>query len=169
MTSAAKGAQLTRSRHVLDHHRTRPRSPRPARVAPRLAGLPVWRVGALAAVAASVVTEAYGLAARAAGVPMYAGDPGATKAVPLNVGAFAMGVVLCTFVGTVLAVILARRATRPARTFARVAVVLTVLSFINPAFGGDTAASTKVMLVVAHIVAAAIVIPALTYRLAHSN
>jgi uncharacterized protein DUF6069 len=144
-------------------------APVPTRIAPRLAVLPVWRVGALAAIAASVATEAYGLVARAAGVPMYAGDPGATKAVPLNVGAFAIGTVLCTFVGTVLAVILVRRATQPARTFARTAVVLTVVSFVSPAFAGDTVLSTKLMLAVAHVLAAAIVIPALTYRLAHTE
>lgn len=140
-------------------------APASTRIASRLAAQPVWRVGALAAVAASAVTEIYGAVARAVGVPMAVGNPGATKTVPLNFGAFTIGVVTCTFVGTILAVVLARKAKRPARTFTRVAVALTMLSFVNPVVAGATASSTKVTLVVAHVIAAAIVIPAFVHRL----
>jgi hypothetical protein len=66
---------------------------------------PVWLVGAVAGLAAAAATELYGLAARAAGVPMSAGNVGGTTAEPITVGMFAMGTVICTFWGTVLAVL----------------------------------------------------------------
>jgi hypothetical protein len=135
------------------------------RPASRLATLPVWRVGALAALAAALATEIYGLAARAAGIPMKAGSIGAATADPITVGMFAKGTVICTSLGTVLAVVLAHRASHPARTFARTAVALTVLTFASPAFAGDTAVSTKFTLAAAHVLAAAIVIPTLAHRL----
>lgn len=127
---------------------------------------PVWLVGATAGVTASVVVELYGLVARAAGVPMEAGSVGAAAADPITVGMFAMGVLISTFWGTVLAMIFARYASRPSRTFGRVAVPLTALSLITPLAAGDTAVSTKLMLCAAHLLAAAIIIPVIAGRLA---
>jgi Family of unknown function (DUF6069) len=128
-------------------------------------GRPVWLVSTLAGLAAAVATEAYGLAARAAGVPMEAGNVGASVAEPVTVGMFAMGTLICTFWGTVLAVLLARFARRPARAYLRVSVALTVVSLAFPLSAGATATSTRLMLAVAHLVAAAIVIPTVTRRL----
>ena len=136
--------------------------------APRTAVLttrPVWLVSVLAGVAAAVATELYGLAARAAGIPMAAGNLGASTAGPITVGMFAMGVATSMFWGTILAVLLARYARRPARAYLWTTVVLTVVSFAGLALAGATAASTKVMLCVAHVIAAAIVIPVVTRRL----
>ncbi|MEV3921210.1 DUF6069 family protein [Actinomadura coerulea] len=62
---------------------------------------PIWPTGAAAALAGSVATELFGLAARAAGVPMEAGGVGADTTEPIMVGMFAMGTVICTFWGTV--------------------------------------------------------------------
>ncbi|QXJ22977.1 hypothetical protein AGRA3207_004063 [Actinomadura graeca] len=137
----------------------------PARV---LASRPVWFACAAAGLAASAATELYGLAARAAGVPMQAGGVGAPAAEPITVGMFAMGTLICTFWGTVLALVLARFASRPSRVFVRAAVPLAVLSLVGPVAAGDTAVSTKVMLCVAHVLAAAIVIPVVARRLARS-
>jgi hypothetical protein len=72
--------------------------------------------------------------------------------------------VLWSAVGTVLAMTLARWAKRPARTFVVTTVVLTVLSF-GPVVTADADAATQVALVLSHVVAAAIVIPALALRL----
>jgi hypothetical protein len=129
---------------------------------------PVWLVSALAGVAAAIATEVYGLVARAAGVPMEAGSIGATEAEPITVGMFAMGTLINTFLGTILAVILARYARRPARTYVLTTVVLTVVSLAGPLGAGDTATSTKLMLALAHLVAAAIVIPPVARRLVSS-
>jgi uncharacterized membrane protein YuzA (DUF378 family) len=129
---------------------------------------PVWLVGAVAGVAASVATEIYGLIARAAGIPMSAGSIGAPSAGPITVGMFAMGTLICTFWGTVIAVLLNRFARRPARTFLWTAVGLTAVSFVAPVLAAHTAVSTKIMLLVGHLVAAAVVIPLVTRRLART-
>lgn len=128
----------------------------------------VWLVSALAGVVAAVATELYGLAARAAGIPMSAGNIGADTADPITIGMFAMGTLISTFWGTVLAVIFARYAVHPARTYLRTALALTVLSLVTPLAAGDTAVSTKVMLCLAHLLAAAIIIPIVTRRLSHA-
>jgi heme A synthase len=130
---------------------------------------PIWLTGAAAALAGSVATELYGLAARAVGIPMEAGSIGADTPDPVTVGMFAMGTVICTFWGTVLAMLLGRFAKNPSRTFVWAAVVLTVLSFTTPVGAGATAASTKVMLCAAHVLAAAIIIPMLARRLSAAD
>ena len=65
-----------------------------------------------------------------------------------------------------LAVVLARYARHPARAYLRATLALTALSLAVPLSAADTATSTKVMLACAHLLAAAIVIPAVTRRLA---
>ncbi|MGP4023197.1 DUF6069 family protein [Actinomadura sp. 3N407] len=130
---------------------------------------PLWLVGAAAGVAASVVTEVYGLVAGAAGVPMEAGSIGAAEAEPITVGMFAMGTLISTFWGVVIAMLLARHASRPSRTFVRVTVPLAVLSLAGPLAAGDTAVSTKLMLCLAHLIAAAIIIPIVAERLANDR
>lgn len=128
---------------------------------------PVWRVGVLAAVAGAAVTEVFGLAGRAVGVPMEAASPGAESAQAIQPFAFAGGVLFWSVVGIVLAVALARWAKRPARTFAVTTVVLTVLSLAGPFAAPHTATATQILLALSHLVAAAVIIPALTVRLAH--
>jgi hypothetical protein len=128
---------------------------------------PVWRVGAIAGATAAVVLYAYGSAASALSVPMKAGQIGARAAATITPGNFAMGTLICSFWGTVLAVLLARWAARPARTFLYSTIALTLVSLVSPLGAAHTAAATKVTLVLAHLLAAAIVIPVLTQRLAH--
>lgn len=143
----------------------------PASAASRslLATSPVWLVGVLAAVAAAIVTELFALGARALGVPMAAASPGAGPAAPIPPGGFAVATLIWAVVGIVLAVVLAWRARRPARTFVVTTVVLTVLSLIPPALATDTATSTKFVLALSHLVAAAVFIPLLTVRLSHRH
>jgi hypothetical protein len=127
---------------------------------------PVWLVSVPAGIAAAVATELYGLAAGAAGVPMTAGSIGASTAGPIGPGLFAFGVAVSVFWGTVLAVLLRRYARRPARTYLWATIALTVVSLAGPGFAGATATSTKLMLAGAHVLAAVIVIPLVTRRLA---
>ncbi|MFF7245399.1 DUF6069 family protein [Embleya sp. NPDC008237] len=126
----------------------------------------VWMVSVAAGVAAAIGTEVYGLLARGLGVPMRAGNIGAETADPITVGMFAMGTAVGLSIGTVLAVLVARFAARPARTYLVATVVLTALSMAGPLPAGDTPASTKAMLCGAHLVAAAIVVPVVMRRLA---
>jgi hypothetical protein len=58
-----------------------------------LARRPVWQVSYLAGLAASVVVEAWGLAARAIGVPMRAAGLGSQHATSITVGMFALGTI----------------------------------------------------------------------------
>jgi hypothetical protein len=126
---------------------------------------PVWLVSAFAGLAAATATELYGLAARAAGIPMEAGNIGAAVASPITVGMFAMGTLLCTFFGTVLAVVLARYAAHPARAYVRTTLALVAVSFVSPLAAADAAVSTKLMLVLAHCIAASFIIPTVARRL----
>ncbi|MFF7871487.1 DUF6069 family protein [Streptomyces qaidamensis] len=132
-----------------------------------LATRPVWLVGILATLAGAVVTEAFALVARAAGVPMEAAGPGATEAAEIPVGGFFGGVVFWSVAGIVLAVAFARWAGRPARTFTVTTVALTALSLVGPAVAPHTATSTQIVLAASHVVAAAVVVPLLARRLAH--
>ncbi|MEU2542247.1 DUF6069 family protein [Streptomyces iakyrus] len=128
---------------------------------------PVWLVGILATLAGAVVTEAFALVARAAGVPMEAASPGAKEAAAIPVGGFFGGVLFWSVAGIVLAVVLARWAKRPARTFTVTTVALTALSLAGPAVAPHTATSTQIVLAASHVVAAAVVVPLLARRLAH--
>jgi hypothetical protein len=126
---------------------------------------PVWLVSATAGVVAAVTTELYGLVARAVGIPMRAAGTGDPSASPITVGMFAMGTLICVFWGTVLALLLARFARRPATIYLRVTLALTALSLAAPLTAVDTAVATKVMLAIAHLIAASIMIPAVTRAL----
>ncbi|MET9683431.1 DUF6069 family protein [Streptomyces coeruleorubidus] len=128
---------------------------------------PVWLVGVLATLAGAVVTEAFALVARAAGVPMEAASPGAEEAAEIPVGGFVGGVVFWSAAGIVLAVVLARWAKQPARTFTVTTVVLTALSLAGPAVAPHTATSTQIVLALSHVVAAAVIIPLVARRLSH--
>jgi hypothetical protein len=130
-----------------------------------LATGPIWRVGALAGVAAAVATTIVGLIAKAADVPLEARGMGQDAAEEIGLYFFALNTLIWVAVGTVIAVVMARRAKQPARTFVITAIVLTLLSLGSPAMARDATAATKVSLAIAHVVAAAIVIPALGWRL----
>ncbi len=134
-------------------------------VTDRLTHAPVWAVSAAAAVVGAVALYAYGAAAQAVGVPMHAADPGASKAVAISPASFSFGVVFCMLLGTGLAVATARWAKRPDRTFLRTALALVAVSLLLPLAASHTAESTRITLAVAHLLAAAIIIPPIVVRL----
>lgn len=136
-----------------------------ARPAPFLARRPVWQVSYLAGLAASVVVEAWGLAARASGVPMRAASMGSHHASPITVGMFALGTMVVTFWFTFAVVLMARFAKKPSRTYLATSLPLLALSLAVPLTAADTAISTKLTLATAHLIAGAIIIPVVARRL----
>ncbi len=123
------------------------------------------RSGVAATVTAAVAAELLTLAARGAGVPMRAADPGAAAAKAIPVGGIAMAVVINGAVGLLVAAVLARWAKAPARTFAVVATAYTGLSLLGPAFAAHTHVATKLVLALAHVLAGAVIIPRVTAAL----
>jgi hypothetical protein len=115
--------------------------------------LALVRRGALAGAAASVGTTAVATIARAADVSLE------VDGAVIPIAAFAMW----TLVGAALGVLMARLL-RVRRRFLVVTIVATGLSLIPPiALPDDTA--TKAVLVAAHLMAAAIIIPSLSRAL----
>jgi len=115
--------------------------------------------GAVATVVASVATSAVAAAGNAAGISLD------ISGAPIPVTGFATLTAIFSVVGLVLAAALARFARRPRTVFVRTTVVLTALSLV-PDVLADAASGTKVLLMLTHLVAAAIVIPAVARRLA---
>jgi len=139
------------------------------RAASRFAALPIPVAGAAAALAGAIVLYGYGALARALSVPMRAGEPGASHAQAITPLSFATGVIFCAILGTILAMILAARAAGPARAFLRTALVLVAVSLAFPLAAGHTAVATRFALALGHLIAAAIVIPLITLRLARAR
>jgi Family of unknown function (DUF6069) len=105
-----------------------------------------------------VATAAVAAAGQAIGVSTAIGGA------PIPVPGFAFLTVIFSVVGLGIAVALRRFAGRPRTAWFRTTVALTVLSFV-PDLLADAAATTKVLLMLTHVVAAAIVIPAVARRL----
>ncbi|MEV5634294.1 DUF6069 family protein [Micromonospora tulbaghiae] len=117
--------------------------------------------GLVATPAAMVVTTLAAALARAAGVDFEIPDGGG-ETIPL--GGFAVVTGFFSLVGVVVAAVLLRFSARPARRFVWTAVALTALSMVPPFLVG-AAAPTVIALVGLHLVAAAVMIPALTRSL----
>jgi Family of unknown function (DUF6069) len=130
-----------------------------------LARRPLWQVCYLAGLAASVVVEMWGLAARAVGVPMRAAGTGSHHATPVTVGMFAMGTMVVTFWFTFAVILMARYSKNPRRTYLRTALPLLALSLAVPLTAADTAISTRLTLAAAHLIAGAVIIPVVARRL----
>ena len=128
----------------------------PASTNSRSATRRVLRHGALAGVVALPVIEAYAALAKAAGIPLKAGLPGTHTATLVTAGSFATGIVIATFWGTLLAIILTRYASRPARTFTTIAIAATALSLITPLDAFGASLSTKLTLAGGHLIVASI-------------
>lgn len=113
--------------------------------------------GLLAAAGAAVATTTIAALGHAAGIGLeVAGGP-------IPVPAFALFTVTFSVLGLVIALAQARWTRRPRTAFVRTTVVLTALSLVPDAVVA-AAASTKLLLVLTHLVAAAIVIPAIARR-----
>ncbi|MGC4760104.1 DUF6069 family protein [Micromonospora trifolii] len=119
----------------------------------------VIRTGVAATVAASVATMAVAAAGHLAGISLELGDA------PIPVTGFGVLTAVFSLIGVVIAALLARFARYPRLTFVRTTVVLTALSLV-PDVIADAGVATKALLMLTHLVAAAIVIPAVARRLA---
>jgi hypothetical protein len=109
-------------------------------------------------VCASAATAAVAALGHAAGISLdMAGQP-------IPVLGFATLTAFFSAIGIVLAVVLAFAARSPRRAFVRTTVVLTALSLVPDAIA-PAAGATIALLMATHLVAAAIVIPAIARRL----
>ncbi|MET7419849.1 DUF6069 family protein [Dactylosporangium sp. NPDC005555] len=115
--------------------------------------------GVAATAAACAATVAVAAAGSAAGVSLDVSGG------PIPVTGFAVLTAVFSLVGVGMAALMARFARSPRRTFVRTTVVLTVLSLV-PDVIAAAAPGTKALLMLTHLVAAAIVIPAVARRLA---
>jgi hypothetical protein len=125
----------------------------------------VWQVCYLAALPAAALVELWGLIWRAAGVPMRVAGLGAHQASTIYVGMFAMGAMVVTFWFTFAVIAIARFARSPRRVYLRITLPLLVLSLLVPLTAADTPVSTKLTLAAAHLLAGAIIIPVVAWRL----
>ncbi|MFI6244213.1 DUF6069 family protein [Micromonospora sp. NPDC050795] len=117
------------------------------------------RTGVAATVAASVATMAVAAVGHLAGISLALGGA------PIPVPGFGVLTAVFSLIGVLIAVVLARFARRPRVTFVRTTVVLTALSLV-PDVIVEAGMATKALLMLTHLVAAVIVIPAVARRLA---
>jgi amino acid transporter len=121
--------------------------------------LAVTKTGVAATAVATAATMTVAAVGHAAGISLnLSGEP-------IPVIGFGFLTAVFSLIGVALAAVLARKARNPQRTFIRTTVVLTAVSLIPDAMS-DSASATKALLMVTHLVAAAIVIPAVARRLA---
>jgi hypothetical protein len=116
------------------------------------------RTGVAAAAVASAATMTVAATGHAAGISLDMGGA------PIPVQGFGVLTAVFSLIGVVLAAVLSRTARNPQRTFIRTTVVLTAISLIPDAIA-DAAPATKALLMLTHLLAAAIVIPAVARRL----
>ena len=116
------------------------------------------RAGVAAAAAASAATMTVAAVGHAAGISLD------VSGAPIPVPGFGVLTGLFSSVGLILAVVLSYKARNPRRGFVRTTVVLTALSLVPDAIA-DAAPATKALLMLTHLVAAAIVIPTVARRL----
>lgn len=114
--------------------------------------------GVAATAVASAATPIVAAAGLAAGISLD------IAGAPIPVLGFATLTAFFSAIGVVLALVLSRTVRRPRSVFVRTTVVLTALSLV-PDVIVDAAAATKTLLMLTHLVAAAIVVPAVARRL----
>jgi hypothetical protein len=131
----------------------------------------VLRVNLTATVFAAAATEALTAVVRAAGVHLAVGNPGGSAAsvVPVNAGACAITIAVCMVIGTGIAALINARSSRPARTYRIATGVLVPVSLVAPLTAAATSTSTRLTLISAHLVAAAIIVPLVSRRLASTR
>ena len=114
--------------------------------------------GSAATVAAAVATAVVAAAGQAVGIST------AIAGASIPTSGFAVLTVMFSVIGLVIATVLRRFASNPRTAWLRTTIALTVLSFV-PDLLADAAVTTKLLLMLTHAVAAAIVIPAVARRL----
>lgn len=117
-----------------------------------------WRAGLVSGAIASVATTLAVVAARAADVDVAIDG----EQVPL--ASFAQLTMIGALIGVALARVFSRRAGNPRTMFVRTTVGLTALSIV-PDFMVSATTGSRLVLALTHVVAAAIVVPALAARL----
>jgi hypothetical protein len=117
------------------------------------------RTGGLAVLVAGIANTVLGLGADAAGVAMTVKGFGADVRESIPMFAYFVSTAIGGAVGFVLMLIMKRLGTTK-KTFYIVTGILTAISFISP-LTADASPGTKIVLEVLHVVAAAIIIPAL--------
>lgn len=119
----------------------------------------VWTIGVVAGAVAAVATSLVAVLAAAAGEEIaISGEP-----IP------ASGFATLTMVGAVFGIAIAKLVQRthdPRASFVKVTAVLTALSIIPDALA-DTSWTGRLLLAATHVLAAAIIVPALAHRLEH--
>lgn len=116
------------------------------------------RGGSVATVLAAAATAVVAAAGHTAGISV------AVSGAPIPPSGFAVMTVIFAVLGLLIALVLRRFAGSPRTAWIRTTVALTVLSLVPDALA-DADTSTKVLLMVTHLVAAVIVIPAVARRL----
>ena len=119
----------------------------------------VWRAGGIGGLVAAVVTTVLAATAHSQGVPLDVGSQ------HVRAPMFAAFTLIGAVLGSLLGLGAERRLGRPRRTFIAGTVTLAVLSVL-PDVAADATRATKVVLVIAHLVAAAIIIPSIASSLA---
>jgi hypothetical protein len=119
----------------------------------------VWTTGLASGVVAAAANLAIAAAAKGLDHPLVTRDD---EAIPLF--GFPQMTLVGALLGIVIALVIRRRAGHPRRTFVRTAVVLTAVSCI-PSVALAASVGVGVALVATHLVAAAIVIPAIASRI----
>ena len=127
---------------------------------------PLWLVGLVAGLLGSAAAIVVALAAKALDVPMLVAESDTADTMQVPASGYLLFVMASTAVGVVLAYALARWAKHPARTFVIVGVVLTALSMGLPITTHQASTATRLVLGLTHVVAAAIIIPAIAHQLA---
>lgn len=115
------------------------------------------RIGLAATLVAMTATTLAAALARAIGVDFQLA--GATEPIPLP--GFATMTAVFSLIGMAIATALLRWTTTPAKHFTRTAITLTAVSLLAPLLSGGDAATT-ITLISLHLIAAAVMIPALT-------
>lgn len=115
--------------------------------------------GAAATVAAAAATVVVAAAGQAVGISTD------VSGAPIPTMGFGVLTVLFSVIGLVIATGLRRFAGHPRTAWIRTTVALTVISFV-PDLLADATVATKLLLMTTHVVAAAVVIPAVARRLA---
>ena len=130
---------------------------------------PLWLVGLVAKVAGAAVTALVAAVARAADVPLEVASSSDAAPEAIPVSGVAVLVVIGGIVGVVMALGTNRWATRPARAFVAATTVLTAVSLVTLLLAENATTATRVVLELTHLVAAAIIIPPIAYRLAQRS
>jgi peptidoglycan/LPS O-acetylase OafA/YrhL len=118
----------------------------------------LWITGVTAGIAASVANMGVVFAARGADVDLSVDG----ESIPLL--GFAQLTLMGAVLGVLLAASIAKRARRPRHLFVTVTIALTALSLI-PDVIADADSASKLVLGATHVLAAAVIVPALRSRL----